>query len=98
MAEFGSIAMATVLYGFHGFPTVPGNRNSLGIRGFAGGFSYGSLYITPSFYIFPCFWVCVLGVLGTVAGIALQPSDTKGVTVFLRSRTIGNRSNRKEIF
>ena len=96
MAEFESIAMATVLYGFHGFLTVPGNRNSLGIRAFAGSFFYGSLYITPSFYTLTCFWVCVQGVLGTVAGIALQRSDTKGVTVFLRSRTIGNRSNKKE--
>lgn len=93
MAEFESIAMATVLYGFHGFRTVPGNRNSLGIRAFAGSFSYGSLYITPSLYIFPCvWWWGVQGVLGTVVEIAIQPSDTKGVTVFLRSGTVENRS------
>ena len=92
MAEFESIAMATVLYGFHGFRTVPGNRNSLGIRAFAGSFSYGSLYITPSLYTLTCFWVCVQGVLGTVVETDLQPSDTKGVTVLLRSGTVENRS------
>lgn len=94
MAEFESVAMATVLYGFHGFPTVPGNRNSLGIRAFAGSFFYGSLCISPSPYIFPCFWWwCVQRALETIVEIAIQPSNTKGVTVFLRAGTVENRSS-----
>ncbi len=50
--------MTTVLYGFHGFTTVPENRNALGTRAFAGSFYYGSLYITPSLYIW---WWCIQG-------------------------------------
>lgn len=57
MAKCAGIG-GTVLYGFHGFPTVPENRNSLGIRAFWGSFLYGSLYIPPSPY---GWWRCTQG-------------------------------------
>lgn len=57
MAKFAGIG-GKVRYGFHGFPTVPENRKSHGISAFAGSFFYGSLYITPSPYVW---WGCIQG-------------------------------------
>lgn len=57
MAKYARIG-GTVLHGLHGIPTVPENRNSVGIRAFAGSFSYGSLCVTPSFN---GWWMCIQG-------------------------------------
>lgn len=40
--------MVTVLYGIHGYRTVPDNRSSLAAQGLEGCFLYGSLCTTPS--------------------------------------------------
>ncbi len=84
--------MATVLYGFHGFRRVLGNRKALGTSELAGSFFYGSLSITPSSILFTIpLRLYIWGKLGTLGKMGFKSARTKGVTVFLRAGTIENR-------